>query len=331
MVIPTQQIAHKIYHAIRKAHSNINMEAGMNKPTLVILAAGMGSRYGGLKQIDAVGKNNETLLDYSSYDAHVSGFEKVVYIIRKDFEQDFRDRLFDTIAKNINAEYVFQSTQELLTPEQQALSKDRTKPWGTIHAVLCAEKAVHGPFAVLNADDYYGRSAYKTIADHFKQDTISATDHAMVGYILENTMTPAGSVSRAICQEENSYLKSLVEHTTIRYEDNKIISTHDGKELVLTGKEKVSMNFFGFMPSAFDYFNDYFERFLKNNLTAEKAECYLPNAAGEMVATGAGTIRLYESTEKWFGMTYPEDKQTVRNEIAARTDSGYYPAQLWER
>ncbi len=169
------------------------------KPTLLVLAAGMGSRYGGVKQIDAVGLHDETLLAYSVYDAMKYAFGKVVFIIRKDIEKDFRERLFDRISRNFDAEYVFQTHESLLTPEQIKLSVNRKKPWGTIHAVLCARDAVKEPFAVINADDYYGRDAYRTISAHLSSISPDSTEHAMVGYVLENTMSKSGSVSRAVC------------------------------------------------------------------------------------------------------------------------------------
>lgn len=303
----------------------------MNTPTLVVLAAGLGSRYGGLKQIDSVGRNDETLLDFATYDAVNNGFAKVVYIIRKDFEQDFRDRLFDRIASNCDASYVFQSQTALLDESQIALSAGRTKPWGTVHAVLCARDAVKSPFAVINADDYYGRSAYATLGKHLAETPSDSNEHAMVGYVLEKTMSRSGSVSRAVCTVRDGYLVSMRENTKIRFEGSKVVSFIDDADRVLTGREWVSMNFFGFMPDAFDSFDAYFRRFLEKNAGSEKAESYLPEGASEIVTGGNGRIRFYTSEESWFGMTYPEDKATVRREISAKIDSGYYPERLWAR
>ncbi|MGN1164003.1 MAG: hypothetical protein ACI4S4_04250, partial [Candidatus Ornithospirochaeta sp.] len=189
------------------------------KPTLVVMAAGMGSRYGGVKQIDAVGMHGETLLDYGIFDAKNAGFGKVVFIIRKDIEKDFRERLFDRIAKNMDAEYVFQGKDSLLTPEEIALAKDRQKPWGTIHAVLCSKDAVKTPFAVINSDDYYGRSAYQTMGKYLSGLENSDTTHAMVGFVLENTMSPSGSVTRAICKKKDGMLTELVETFKIFWRD----------------------------------------------------------------------------------------------------------------
>ena len=306
-------------------------ELHMNKPTLMVLAAGMGSRYGGVKQIDAVGKNGETLLDFGVYDANKSGFSKVVFIIRKDIEKDFRERLFDRIAKNMDATYVFQSKDKILTEEQKALSKDRTKPWGTIHAVLCAQEAVKEPFAVINADDYYGREAFSILGKHLSGLENDSRDHAMVGYVLENTMSLSGTVSRAICTVKDDYLVSMQENTKIGYaEDRKIISHIDGKDIVLSGKEWVSMNFFGFAPTVFDGFNAYWDDFIKDNVTTEKAECYLPNGASHLVTSGEGQMRFYTTQEKWFGMTYSEDRAIVKEELANKIIKGYYPEKLWK-
>lgn len=301
------------------------------KPTLLVLAAGMGSRYGGVKQIDSVGLHNETLLDFATYDAMRNGFGKVVYIIRKDIEKDFRERLFDRVARNFDAEYVFQTPEFGLTPEQLQRAATRSKPWGTIHAVLCAENAIKEPFAVINADDYYGRSAFETLGKHLSELPVDGTEHAMVGFILGNTMSRSGTVSRAICTVKDDYLVSMKENTKIGYEGDKIISLLDGEKIELTGREWVSMNFFGFSPKAFEEFHLYWENFLATNLTSEKAEALLPEAASNIVSHNQGRIRVYTSPESWFGMTYPEDRATVKEEIAKKIQSGYYPEILWER
>lgn len=301
------------------------------EPVLLVLAAGMGSRYGGVKQIDSVGMHGETLLDFGVYDAHKSGYGKVVFIIRKDIEKDFRERLFDRIARNMDAEYVFQGLDSLLTPEQLALSQGRKKPWGTIHAVLCARDAVQAPFTVINADDYYGRDAFQTMSGHLSQLENDSTEHAMVGYVLENTMSRSGSVSRAVCTVTDGYLESMRENTKIEYVGDQIISHIDGTDKQLTGKEWVSMNFFGFTPKAFDSFDLYFERFMEKNVREEKAECYLPEGASDIVTSGAGKIKFYTTQEKWFGMTYSEDRELVRQALAKKIAEGYYPEQLWTR
>lgn len=305
------------------------------KPTLLVLAAGMGSRYGGVKQIDAVGKNNECLLDFSSFDAKASGYGKVVFIIRKDIEKDFRERLFDRVARNFNAEYVFQTPEALLTSEEQKIARDaqRSKPWGTIHAVLCAKEKIHEPFAVINADDYYGRNGIETLGKYLSSIDNDCTEHAMVGYVLGKTMSRNGSVSRGVCETENGYLKSIVENTKISYksaDSDEIISDLNGKILPLTGKETVSMNLFGFTPKAFERFEKYWDNFKKTSLSLPKAEALLPVAASDIIKNGEGKIKVFTSEENWFGMTYPEDKQLVKDEIAKKIASGYYPEKLWE-
>ena len=308
------------------------------KPTLLVLAAGMGSRYGGVKQIDSVGKNGECLLDFAAYDAKKCGFGKIVYIIRKDIEKDFRERLFDRVARNFDAEYVFQTPTALLNEEEQqtAAKAERKKPWGTIHAVLCAKEAIHEPFAVINADDYYGRSAFETLGKYLSSIGNDCSEHAMVGYILGNTMSRNGSVSRGVASTEGGYLKSIVENTKIYYtgehfEGNEIISELDGKNISMTGKETVSMNLFGFSPKAFERFEKYWEEFKQNKLTDPKAEALLPVAASDIIKNGEGRIKVFTSDESWFGMTYPEDKQVVKDEIAKKIESGYYPEKLWEK
>lgn len=301
------------------------------KPTLLVLAAGMGSRYGGVKQIDAVGKNGECLLDFATFDAKKSGFGKVVYIIRKDIEKDFRERLFDRVARNMDAEYVFQSHESLLTAEQIKLSAGRSKPWGTAHAVLCAEKAVHEPFAVINSDDYYGRNAFETLGKHLSSINNDSTEHAMVGYVLEKTMSRNGSVSRGVCTVKDDNLVSIVENLKIYFEDGKVVSDMGGTKEILTGKETVSMNLFGFSPKAFEEFNSYWENFIKDNVTAEKTEALLPVVASDIIRDKKGSVKVYTSEESWFGMTYPEDRENVKNEIAKKITEGYYPEILWEK
>lgn len=313
------------------------------KPTLVVLAAGMGSRYGGIKQIEAVGKNNECLLDYATYDAMNNGYGKVVYIIRKDIEKDFRERLFDKVAAKYDAEYVFQEHDSLLTPEQIKDSADRTKPWGTLHAILCAKEAIKAPFAVINSDDFYGREAVKTLGDYLATVDADCTEHAMVGYVLENTMSHSGSVSRGVCTVKDGYLASINENKNIYYEpcqvsdgagaagnQEKIITeAPDGIKTVLTGKEWVSMNLFGFSQRAIADFEPFWDEFIKGNSKEAKTECLLPIAVGDMIEKGYGKVRFFNSKENWFGMTYQEDRAIVRGEIAKKIDSGYYPDKLY--
>lgn len=312
-------------------------ERNCMKPTLLVLAAGMGSRYGGVKQIDAIGANGECLLDFATWDARKAGFGKVVYIIRKDIEKDFRERLFDRVAKNFDASYVFQTPDALMSEEEKKrVNPERSKPWGTIHAVLCAQKSINEPFAVINADDYYGRSAFETMGNYLSSVSNDCTEHAMVGYILGNTMSRNGSVSRGVAQTSGGYLDRITENTKIYYSGehfsgNDIISDLDGKLIPMNGNETVSMNFFGFTPKAFERFNAYWDEFKQSKLGELKAEALLPVAASDIITHGEGKIKVFTSEEKWFGMTYPEDKQLVKDEIAKKIASGYYPAKLWEK
>ena len=302
------------------------------KPTLLVLAAGMGSRYGGVKQIDSVGLHGECLLDYSASDALKSGFGKIVFIIRKDIEKDFRERLFDRIARNMDASYVFQSLDSLLSAEELARAAERKKPWGTIHAVLCARDEIKdAPFAVINSDDYYGRDAFKTLGAYLSGVSNDCTEHAMVGYVLGNTMSRNGTVSRGVCTVKDGYLASITENTKIGYEGDEIISELNGERIKMTGAEPVSMNLFGFTPAAFPTFDEYWEDFKRNRLGEAKSEALLPVAAGEIVQKGSGTIKVLSSTEKWFGMTYPEDREVVKAEIAKKIADGYYPEKLWDK
>lgn len=308
------------------------------KPTLLVLAAGMGSRYGGVKQIDSVGKNGECLLDFAAFDAKKCGFGKVVYIIRKDIEKDFRERLFDRVARNFDAEYVFQTPETLLSEEEIAVAKNngRQKPWGTIHAVLCAKQAIHEPFAVINADDYYGRNAFETLGKYLSSIENDSTEHAIVGYTLGKTMSRNGSVSRGVCQTKDGYLESITENTKIYYtgenfSGNEIESDLNGKIVKLTGNETVSMNLFGFSPKAFERFEKYWDDFKKTSLSSPKAEALLPIAASDIIKNNEGKIKVFTSDESWFGMTYPEDKQLVKDEIAKKIEAGYYPEKLWEK
>ena len=300
------------------------------KPTLLVLAAGMGSRYGGVKQIDSEGKNGECLLDFANFDAKKSGFGNVVFIIRKDIEKDFRAKLFDRIAANFDADYVFQSRESLLTQDEISKTSERKKPWGTIHAVLCAEEKIKAPFAVINSDDYYGREAFETLGKYLSGISNDSTEHAMVGYVLGKTMSKSGSVSRGVCTVKDGYLDSIVENTKISYEGAGIVSELDGKKINMTGNEWVSMNLFGFSPKAFEGFHEYWDNFKKTGLFTEKQEALLPVAASDIVKNGEGKIKFFTSSESWFGMTYPEDRELVKQEIADKIKSSYYPEKLWE-
>ena len=297
---------------------------------LLVLAAGMGSRYGGIKQIDAVGQNGECLLDYSVFDARRAGFSKVVFVIRPDIEKDFRARLFDRVAANFDAEYVFQTLGSLLSPEEAETTRSRKKPWGTVHAVLCAAEKLSSPFAVINSDDYYGPGAFTTLATHLNSVDPASGDHAMAGYVLKNTMSRNGSVSRAVCCTKDGYLESLEEHKNIGWQGSSIVSETAGGQVLLSGDECVSMNFFGFTPKALASFQNHWDTFTRTQLKDDKAEALLPSAVDEIIRAKEGTVRVYPCSEKWFGMTYPEDKASVKAAIAQKVVSGCYPSSLWE-
>ena len=297
---------------------------------LLVLAAGMGSRYGGIKQIDAVGENGECLLDYSVFDARRAGFSKVVFVIRPDIEQDFRARLFDRIASHFDAEYVFQTLGSLLSFEEAEAARGRKKPWGTVHAVLCAAEKLTSPFAVINSDDYYGPGAFATLATHLNSVDPASGDHAMAGYVLSNTMSRNGTVSRGICSVKDGYLESVEEHKNIGWRGDSIVSETAGADVLLSGDECVSMNFFGFTPKALASFQKHWDTFTRTQLKDDKAEALLPSAVDEIIKNAEGTVRVYPCSEKWFGMTYPEDKASVKAAIADKVASGCYPPRLWE-
>lgn len=298
------------------------------KPTLLVMAAGVGSRYGGVKQIAAVGKNNEALLDYSIYDAVNAGFGKVVFVIRKDIEKDFRERLFDRIVLNTDADYVFQEKTTLIPQKYISLADNRQKPWGTVQCVLAAAKYLDNSFVTLNSDDFYGRDAFDVAVKHF-----SATDENMlVGYRLSNTLSSEGGVTRGLCKVDGGYLSGLEETFNIRLESGKVKAQNEnGDELMLKGDETASMNFFGFNTDFLSFLDKYWASFLGSYASDPKKECILPNAVGEMLNEGKSRVKVLKTDGKWFGMTYPKDRDTVHNEILSLIDKGVYPDRLWER
>jgi dTDP-glucose pyrophosphorylase len=304
------------------------------KPTLLVLAAGMGSRYGGVKQIDAVGKNGECLLDFSTFDARRSGFGKVVFIIRKDIEKDFRERLFDRVARNFDAEYVFQTPTALLTEEEQktAAKADRKKPWGTIHAVLCAKDKINEPFAVINADDYYGKEGFVKIYD-FLTTKADASHNCMVGFEVEKTLSENGTVSRGICKAKDGKLADIVEHLKIAKEaDGTITDTlADGSREIIPSDAPVSMNLWGFGLEYMDVLKAGFVRALDRIMTENpmKGEYYIQTPINRQIAEGTATYEVLTSSDKWFGVTYKEDKPEVVAKFASLKADGFYPVNLW--
>ena len=301
------------------------------KPTLFVLAAGMGSRYGGLKQLDQLGPNGETIMDYSIYDAVKSGFGKVVFVIRKDFEQDFRDKVLKKYEGHVPVEVVFQSTADL--PEGYTCPADRSKPWGTNHAVLMGKDVIKEPFAVINADDFYGRDAFRVMAEELMRDRAGKKgDYAMVGFRVGNTMTENGSVSRGVCEtNDNGLLTSVVERTSIAYDkDHNIYFTDEnGKEQPLEPNTPVSMNLWGFTPDYFDYSDREFRKFLDANLNTPKSEFFIPLVIDTLINSGEATVKVLDTDSKWFGVTYAADRPGVVEKFAELHRSGLYPSPLF--
>lgn len=285
--------------------------------TLVVMAAGMGSRFGGLKQIEPIGKNGEILLDYSVYDAVKAGFNKVVFVIKHAIEEDFKAVVGKRIEKMVKTEYVFQETDAL--PEDFVCPPDRVKPWGTAHAVLCCKDVVKEPFAVINADDYYGKSAFIKTAQFLKNNN---SDYCMTGFRLVNTLTENGYVSRGVCDIENGELKSVTERTKImdcKYTED------DGKSwTALPPDTVVSMNLWGFMPDLFGYAEKGFREFLNEKIDVPKSEYYLPSVVSGLIATGEKNVKVLIAEDKWYGVTYKEDKQIVCDAINKMTEDGLY-------
>lgn len=300
------------------------------KPTLLVLAAGMGSRYGSLKQIDPVGPSGETIIDYSIYDAVRAGFGKVVFIIRKSFEQDFKDIFISKLQPYIPVEYVFQEIDNV--PEGLSFSPERSKPWGTAHAILMAKDIIHEPFAVINGDDFYGSDAFKTMADFLNSLTPDQqTQYSLVGYHVGNTMSENGSVSRGVCQEDaNQNLVSVTERTNIQYIDGGIAFQQAEESVYLDPETLVSMNFWGFTPEYFKQTESMFIDFVKENSDNLKAEFYIPTAIDKLISSSAASVKVLRSSAKWFGVTYKDDKPLVIEKLAQLIKAGVYPAQLWK-
>ncbi|MCQ2343287.1 MAG: nucleotidyltransferase [Paludibacteraceae bacterium] len=298
------------------------------KPTLFILAAGMGSRYGGLKQIDGLGPNGETIMDYSVYDALRAGFGKIVFVIRKDFEEDFRKVVLSKYEDKIPCEVCFQSLDKV--PEGYSYNPERTKPWGTNHAVLMAKDIIHEPFAVLNADDFYGQDSFKVLADYLKSIEGTKGNYCMVGYRIQNTLSENGSVSRGICATDaNGYLTDVVERTKIEDKGGRIVFTEDSVDTEIPLNTPVSMNMWGFTPEYFDYAMDAFKCFLQENGQEMKKEFYIPTVVNELIRAGKATCKVLDTTSQWFGVTYAEDRPQFILKINELVNKGVYPAKLF--
>jgi NDP-sugar pyrophosphorylase family protein len=298
------------------------------KPTLLILAAGMASRYGSMKQIQGFGPAGETIMDYSIYDAIRAGFTKVVFIIRKDFADDFK-RIFEPKLKGrVEVDYVFQDLHDFTGDFK--VPADRTKPWGTAHAVLCAKSAIEEPFAVINADDFYGRDAFEK-AYRFLTSEVNPKLHCIIGYELAKTLSENGTVSRGVCEVDASgNLVSIAERTKIYQDGDKITYEEGGQKFVVPFDSKVSMNFWGFDPSVFDYIGKIFAEFLEEKGTDPKAEFFIPIIGDKFIRDGKGNIRVIPTSAQWFGVTYKEDAPGVQASLHALIAGGEYPENLWK-
>ncbi|BDD10719.1 nucleotidyltransferase [Fulvitalea axinellae] len=300
------------------------------KPTLLILAAGMGSRYGSLKQIDQFGPSGETIIDYSIYDAIEAGFGKLVFVIRKNIEQEFRDVFVDKFAGRIDIEYAFQELD--IVPEGIDVPDTRKKPWGTGHAVMVAAEKIQEPFAVINADDFYGGASFRLIADYLKTlDPNDISKQCMVGYKLSNTLSENGYVSRGICDTDTEgNLTGVTERTHITVEEGVIAYSEGDVKVKLKGEEVTSMNMFGLTPAAFPEFERMFSDFIESNIEQPKAEFYLPSVVNELVKNGSSQVKVLDTDDKWFGVTYREDKLVAIERIKELVAKNVYPSNLWK-
>lgn len=302
----------------------------MQEPTLVIMAAGMGSRFGGLKQITAVDDKGHAIIDFSLFDAKRAGFKKIVFIIKHEIEESFMAAVGSRMEKYFEVKYVFQQLDCL--PEGYTVPEGREKPWGTGHAVSCCSGVVDGPFAVINADDFYGPGAYKAIYDYLKEER-PQSEYAMVGYRLRNTVTENGHVARGICEVKDGYLSGITERTHIEKRGDDAAYTEDGENFVdISGDAIVSMNFWGFSTQMLTELNARFAKFLDENLPVNPLKCeyFLPFVANEQLNEGLCTVEVLNCNETWYGMTYREDLDSVKSAIAAMKEKGIYPELLWE-
>ena len=302
------------------------------KPTLFLLAAGMGSRYGGLKQLDGLGPNGETIMDYSIYDAIKAGFGKLVFVIRKDFEQEFKDKIISKYEGHIPCELVFQALDNL--PEGFTCPEGREKPWGTNHAVMMGANVIKEPFAVINCDDFYGSDSYRVMGEFLSNLPEGAKNtYAMVGFRVGNTLSESGTVSRGLCtSNDKNQLTSVVERTKIQRMDGEVKFLDENEEWVATSETTpASMNFWGFTPDYFEYSQEFFKSFLSDpkNMENLKSEFFIPLMVDKLINDGTATVEILDTTSKWFGVTYPEDRQGVVDKIKALVDAGEYPEKLF--
>lgn len=299
------------------------------KPTLYILAAGMGSRYGGLKQLDGLGPNGETIMDYSVYDALRAGFGKIVFVIRHDFEDEFREKVIAKYKDHVATDVVFQSIDAL--PEGFSVPEGRTKPWGTNHAVLMGKDVINEPFAVINADDYYGAESFKILADFLRSVEGKSNEYCMVGFKIENTLSENGGVSRGLCQvSEDGFLTGVNECHGIRFKDGKLIQLVDGCEEAFPEGASVSMNMWGFTPDYFEYSEKALVEFLSAHGNELKSEYYIPTVVNDLINAGTVTLKVIQTPSKWFGVTFAEDRPVTVAKFAELTEQGVYPSPLFK-
>lgn len=299
------------------------------KPTLYILAAGMGSRYGGLKQLDGLGPNGETIMDYSVYDALRAGFGKIVFVIRHDFEEEFRDKVIAKYKDHVATDVVFQSIDAL--PEGFSVPEGRTKPWGTNHAVMMGRDAIREPFAVINADDYYGADSFRVLADFLREVEGKKNEYCMVGFRIENTLSENGGVSRGLCEvNEDGFLTGVNECHGIRFKDGNLIQLVDGVEKPFPQGASVSMNMWGFTPDYFDYSQQALVEFLSAHGNELKSEFYIPTVVNDLIKAGTVTLKVIQTSSKWFGVTFAEDRPATVAKFAELTEQGVYPSPLFK-
>lgn len=302
----------------------------IKKPILVVLAAGIGSRYGGIKQMEQFGKHGEVLLDYSVFDALRGGFGKAVFIIRKDIEKDFRENVLTRMEGSLTYDLAFQELDSLIPPDifAEAKKNGRTKPWGTAHALLCAADKIDAPFAAINADDFYGREAFTVMGEFLSSPNLN--EGAIVPYKLEPTLSSSGTVARGVCEIKDGYLVSIEELTAIEKKDGVIFNTaSDGEKRRLESETPVSMNFLGYPNSILPKFKQYFADFIAASASELKSECYLPKASDWFIKNGYLKMRSLEANAEWFGVTYKEDRETAIKRLEELTAEGEYPAPLW--
>jgi len=299
------------------------------KPTLLVLAAGLGSRYGSLKQMDRIGPNGESIIDYSVYDAARAGFGKVIFVLREEIVDDFYEIFANTYKAKIEVDHVVQHLRDI--PEGVQLNPDRVKPWGTCHAVLAAREKLNEPFAVINGDDFYGFEAFKAMADFLSEtDPKNIKEQSMVGYILRNTLSDHGFVSRGICSTDtNQFLTGVTERTHIERSEEKIVFVEDEETTILSGGEVVSMNFWGFTPALVPVFQKIFKDFMMDKGQELKSEFYIPYATNILVEQGLIRVKVLESDAKWFGVTYSQDKPLVKEKLQDLSAKGIYPNKIW--